>query len=58
MKKTSWLLGSLIIMSNALLAQTQLAGQVPEVPEPGTIAMMGAGLAGLGYIAWRRNRKK
>lgn len=28
------------------------------VPEPATIALMGAGLAGVGFAAWRKNRKK
>jgi hypothetical protein len=26
-------------------------------PEPGTILLLGTGLAGLGLIAWRRSRK-
>ncbi len=27
-------------------------------PEPGTIGLMAAGLAGMGFVAWRRNRNK
>ncbi|MBK5294074.1 MAG: PEP-CTERM sorting domain-containing protein [Acidobacteriia bacterium] len=33
-------------------------GQVSPVPEPSTIALMGAGVAALGFAAWRRNRKR
>ena len=27
-------------------------------PEPATVLLMGAGLAGIGFFAWRRNRKR
>jgi hypothetical protein len=27
------------------------------VPEPGTMILLGSALAGVGYFAWRRNRK-
>lgn len=33
-------------------------GEPSPVPEPATIALMGAGLAGVGFAAWRKNRKK
>jgi len=28
------------------------------VPEPATIGLMGAGIAAIGFAAWRKNRKK
>ncbi len=31
---------------------------VAVVPEPATFAVMGAGLAGVAYLGWKRNRKK
>ncbi len=34
-----------------------LNAQTQPTPEPGTIMLMGAGLAGLGVVAWKRNRK-
>lgn len=34
-------------------------GSTPsEVPEPATIGLMGAGVAAIGFAAWRKNRKK
>jgi hypothetical protein len=31
---------------------------VSPVPEPATIGLMGAGIAAIGFAAWRKNRKK
>lgn len=28
------------------------------VPEPATIGLMGAGVAAIGFAAWRKNRKR
>jgi hypothetical protein len=41
----------------ALLAQPNDT-TVGVTPEPSTIILLGAGLAGLGVAAWRRNRAK
>jgi hypothetical protein len=35
----------------------QLAPDSAAVPEPGTVILLGSALAGMGYFAWRRNRK-
>ena len=31
---------------------------ISPVPEPATMALMGAGLAAVGFAAWRKNRKR
>ena len=43
-----------------VLAPIALAGPLDSVatPEPGTAVMLTVGLAGLGFAAWRRSRKK
>jgi len=33
-------------------------GDTVVTPEPGTMAMLGIGVAVLGFAAWRANRKK
>ena len=59
MKKTAWLIYSLLALAATAFAQAVTdAADFAVVPEPGTIFLMGAGLAGLGYLAWRRNRNK
>jgi hypothetical protein len=42
----------------ASLAAATDSGGPPDAPEPGTIILLATGLAGVGYAAWRRNRKR
>jgi len=35
-----------------------LASDSVITPEPGTVGLMVAGIAGMGIAAWRKNRKK
>jgi PEP-CTERM motif-containing protein len=42
----------------ALLAAFGDTGSPPVIPEPSTIIMLATGLAGVGFAAWRRNRKR
>jgi len=42
----------------AATAVTAIAGPAATTPEPGTIALLGGGLATFGLFAWRRNRRK
>ena len=41
----------------AQMALAQAVGDGTATPEPGTLLLLGAGLAGFGFMAWRRNRK-
>jgi Na+/glutamate symporter len=54
-------------MKNLLFALAVAAFTIPTqalavdsviTPEPGTVGLMVAGLAGIGIAAWRRNRNK
>ena len=51
-----------ILLSLSLFAATCTAvfaqDSVGQVPEPGSIILLGTAAAGIGYAAWRRNRNK
>jgi len=40
------------------LPSQALASDSVITPEPGTVGLMVAGMAGMGFVAWRRNRRK
>jgi len=51
----------LFLMSAALMCAIDLdndSAPPAAVPEPATIGLMGAGIAAIGFAAWRKNRKK
>ena len=50
----------LLVAMLTLGAVSALAAPVDTAvtPEPGTIVLLGAGLAGIGLASWRRSRKK
>ena len=53
------ILGLCLLCSFAVFADgANDTGSVPPVPEPSTIIMLATGLAGVGFAAWRRNRKR
>ena len=50
-----------LLAALGLMAQDDSDGGsdgVSPVPEPATIGLMGAGIAAIGFAAWRKNRKK
>ena len=59
MKKTLMLV---VLVSSLALADND--GRIDDtdgvspVPEPATIGLMGAGIAAIGFAAWRKNRKR
>lgn len=50
-------IGSLPSVYSATTGSAQIGFRIAAVPEPGTIAMAGAGLAGLAGLEWQRRRK-
>jgi hypothetical protein len=57
-KKAVWMTCSLLALAATGFAQAVGDFDSAAVPEPGTLLLMAAGLAGVGYFAWRRNRNK
>lgn len=50
-----------VLAALGLMAQVDGDDGSPDgspVPEPATIGLMGAGIAAIGFAAWRKNRKK
>jgi len=42
----------------SLFAGTTSDTGLPSAPEPGTIVLLTGGLAAIGFVTWRRNRKR
>jgi hypothetical protein len=51
------ILGGALAMAFDGDARDSEDGAAP-VPEPATIGLMGAGIAAIGFAAWRKNRKR
>jgi hypothetical protein len=51
-----------ILLAVSLLAATSTAvfadSGLAQVPEPGSLILLGTAAAGIGYTAWRRSRNK
>ena len=47
----------LVLVAAPLLLAARVVPQF-SAPEPGTIMLLGTGMAGLGFAIWRRNRTK
>jgi hypothetical protein len=48
----------LTLLSTALCLNAQTTDSVSQVPEPGSIILLGTVAAGIGFAAWRKNHKK
>ena len=56
-----WIGIAALLSTFSFLVIAQVAddsGGVTVTPEPTTIAVVAAGLVGVGVVAWRRNRKR
>ena len=48
----------LALAAVGVFAQDTDSGVPSAVPEPASMVMMAAGLAGVAYLGWKRNKKK
>lgn len=58
MKKTLVLVLLVGSLAMAVYGRVEDSDNISPVPEPATIGLMGAGIAAIGFAAWRKNRKK
>lgn len=52
------ILPMLALAAVGVFAQDSSDGVASPVPEPASMVMMAAGLGGVAYLGWKRNKKK